>query len=82
MDKEYLGHCDHIGCHNTAVEVKDGRFWCALHVPPIEDEFTLGPCGCTDYHMADCPLRTASADFESNWVNNVYNDEEWIYDGQ
>jgi hypothetical protein len=19
---------------------------------------TLGPCGCTDYHMADCPLMT------------------------
>lgn len=18
----------------------------------------LGPCGCTDYHMADCPIRT------------------------
>jgi hypothetical protein len=23
-----------------------------------EDEFKLGPCGCTDYHMADCPLMT------------------------
>ncbi len=23
-----------------------------------EDEFRLGPCGCTDYHMADCPLMT------------------------
>ncbi len=22
------------------------------------DEFRLGPCGCTDYHMADCPLMT------------------------
>jgi hypothetical protein len=23
-----------------------------------KDEFTLGSCGCTDYHMADCPLMT------------------------
>jgi hypothetical protein len=23
-------------------------------------EDTLGPCGCVDYHMADCPLRTDS----------------------
>lgn len=22
------------------------------------DEDTLGSCGCIDYHMADCPLRT------------------------
>lgn len=22
-----------------------------------EDD-TLGPCGCTDYHLADCPTRT------------------------
>ena len=20
----------------------------------------LGPCGCTDYHVADCPLMTAN----------------------
>lgn len=20
----------------------------------------LGPCGCDDYHLADCPIRTAS----------------------
>jgi len=25
---------------------------------------TLGSCGCTDYHMADCPLRTGN--HESN----------------
>lgn len=23
-----------------------------------EDDGTLGPCGCVDYHMADCPLMT------------------------
>lgn len=22
-----------------------------------DDEFSLGSCGCTDYHMADCPTR-------------------------
>jgi hypothetical protein len=22
------------------------------------DDDTLGPCGCRDYHMADCPTRT------------------------
>ena len=27
-----------------------------------EAEQTLGPCGCTDYHMADCPIRTARDD--------------------
>lgn len=24
----------------------------------MPDEDTLGPCGCTDYHLADCPLVT------------------------
>jgi len=24
----------------------------------MEEDFTLGPCGCTDYHMSDCPTRT------------------------
>lgn len=22
------------------------------------DPEALGPCGCTDYHLADCPIRT------------------------
>lgn len=22
-----------------------------------DDEFALGPCGCHDYHYADCPTR-------------------------
>jgi hypothetical protein len=29
---------------------------CPLH--PDNQPATLGPCGCTDYHMADCPTRT------------------------
>jgi len=24
----------------------------------VYDDDTLGPCGCTDYHMADCNLIT------------------------
>lgn len=27
-----------------------------------DDDGTLGPCGCTDYHMADCPIRTGARD--------------------
>jgi len=27
------------------------------------DDETLGPCGCTDYHMSDCPTRTDSHTF-------------------
>jgi hypothetical protein len=23
-----------------------------------DEDYVLGPCGCTDYHMADCPLVT------------------------
>jgi len=26
------------------------------------DNESLGSCGCTDYHMADCPTRTGYAD--------------------
>lgn len=25
-----------------------------------EQDETLGPCGCVDYHMADCPTRSNS----------------------
>lgn len=25
-----------------------------------DDDETLGSCGCVDYHMADCPTRTAA----------------------
>lgn len=35
-------------------------------VTPVEalrlDAEALGSCGCTDYHMADCPIRTAAGD--------------------
>ena len=28
-----------------------------------EADDTLGPCGCTDYHMADCPTRTGGTGY-------------------
>lgn len=36
-----------------------------------EEDETLGSCGCVDYHMADCPIRTAHFDMElgSYWDN-------------
>lgn len=32
-----------------------------------EDDFKLGPCGCTDYHMADCGLVTRDYDDFNQW---------------
>lgn len=29
-----------------------------------DEPVTLGPCGCVDYHMADCPLVTGYRDNE------------------
>lgn len=26
--------------------------------PPLRAPDALGACGCTDYHMSDCPTRT------------------------
>ena len=40
---------------------EDGRFPTGGHYfedGAEDDEFLLGSCGCTDYHMADCPLMT------------------------
>lgn len=39
---------------------------------------TLGPCGCVDYHMADCPIRTASRD-DSGPVEDLDYDVEDTY---
>jgi len=41
---------------NHPHESNQVRFVPAL--PAEDDDDTLGPCGCTDYHMADCPTRT------------------------
>lgn len=38
---------------------------------------TLGPCGCTDYHMADCPTRTGYADAMSAAEYDV---DDWYGD--
>jgi hypothetical protein len=43
----------------------------SLDLEDDEDDWTLGSCGCTDYHMADCPTRTASTD------NYDYEEEDW-----
>jgi len=47
-----------------------------------QDDETLGPCGCTDYHMSDCPTRTGYADAMSatEWGNDIdrfYDREDW-----
>ena len=31
-----------------------------------EEHEKLGACGCTDYHMADCPTRGGSYDMDDN----------------
>lgn len=29
--------------------------------PEQREDDTLGPCGCVDYHMADCDLKTGGS---------------------
>ena len=36
---------------------EEENVYVAESTQPLRD-FALGPCGCTDYHMADCPTRT------------------------
>lgn len=38
-----------------------------------EDDGTLGPCGCVDYHVADCPTRTGSHDY---WSDHEFREYE------
>ena len=54
---EECGLTYQAGLHETR---EDGRFPTGGHyfAEPEEDEYSLGSCGCTDYHMADCPLVT------------------------
>ncbi len=54
--RDQQGHCDEVGCHNPVVVLRAGRYLCSEH--HYGDDETLGPCECTDYHMADCPLMT------------------------
>ena len=41
--------CRVYGCNNITLDI-DG--------PEDDDDQALGPCGCNDYHYADCPIRT------------------------
>lgn len=67
---EAEGH-EHDATHTVTHDEVAVYYFCAEAVEefvrgslqPAEDDDTLGPCGCTDYHMADCPLRTGSSDY-------------------
>lgn len=39
------------------------------------DTDALGPCGCTDYHMSDCPTRTGGS---SIFDDDPANDDSWF----
>ena len=39
-----------------------------------DDDGSLGPCGCVDYHYADCPLRTG---VNSYGDESDYEEEPW-----
>lgn len=36
---------------------------------------TLGNCGCTDYHMADCPLRTGDSGIDADTIYSMDADQ-------
>ena len=42
---------------------------------PEPDDDVLGPCGCTDYHMNDCPTRTGGTSIDlldDPWGQDLY----------
>ena len=41
-----------------------------------EEHEKLGSCGCTDYHMADCPTRTGSYEYNDE-PNEPDEEDEW-----
>ncbi len=46
---------------------------------PPDDE-ALGPCGCTEYHMADCDIRDRrdwDAELEKSSYDPYYDDPRW-----
>lgn len=45
--------------------------------PESDDDETLGPCGCVDYHTADCPTRTGSHDY---WSSHEFREYDPYYD--
>lgn len=43
---------------------------CALMLAERNAPDTLGPCGCTDYHMADCPTVTGPGTSDEEWYGD------------
>ena len=50
------------GCHQITLDLDED-----------EDEDTLGPCGCVDYHYADCDTRTGAISYD----DDPYENERW-----
>lgn len=47
-------------------------------VVPSEGQYeTLGPCGCVDYHYADCPLRTGGSDMTVEDYYDKFSDPDY-----
>ena len=58
--------CDLRRGHRDADQTLHGNSFAALgawRTTSDPDPDALGPCGCTDYHMADCPTRWHDADY-------------------
>lgn len=45
----------------------------------MADEETLGPCGCTDYHMADCSVGGAWLS-QDNYEEPEFDDDPRAYE--
>lgn len=50
------------GCGEVTLDLED------------DEPETLGSCGCTDYHMADCPTRQPAID---DYEDDPYDNERW-----
>ena len=57
MVKQQCNECERVF---DLLDDDDANEWMYGHdcEPAKLEDGTLGPCGCTDYHMADCPTRT------------------------
>lgn len=73
-DEVIVGPCELCGQGESGY--MQGFQYAVLGTEPVANDDhdhkseTLGSCGCTDYHMADCPTRTASVD------SSIYDDHE------
>ncbi len=65
-----FGECGN--CHEDALLYDEGE--------DAFDSEALGPCGCTDYHMADCPLIAPdlyeNSGDDDDYNPDLYEDEE------